>query len=77
MKKSVSAFGVDGIVHGYFVVTCDDYLVSELQLFEQSEKFVEMLLSAVSGEVTCADEDVSFNVTLYEFLELVELRVSI
>ena len=59
------------------MVTCDDYLVSELQLFEQSEKFVEMLLSAVSGEVTCADEDVSFNVFLDEFLELVELRVSI
>ena len=77
MKKSVSAFGVDGIVHGYFVVTGDDYLVSKLQLFEQSEKCVKMLLSAVSGEVTCADEDVSFNVTLYEFLELVELRVSI
>lgn len=59
------------------MVACDHHFVPELQLVEQSEEFVEMLLSAVSGEVTCADEDVPFNVVLDELLELVEFRVGI
>lgn len=77
IEESASAFGVDGLVHGYFVVACDHHFVPELQLVQQSEEFVEMLLPAVPGEVTCADEDVPFNIVLDELLELVEFGVGI
>lgn len=77
IEESASAFGVDGLVQCYFVIASDHHFVPELQLIEQSEEFVEMLLSAVSREVACADEDLAFNVLLDYLLELLDIRVGV
>ncbi len=59
------------------MVACDDYFMSEWQSFEEGEKFTEMLLPTVSGEVTRANEDIALDVFADELFELIEVRMRV